>query len=119
VTHAATSRAAEEYVDWEPPRLQRAQPVPWRAAATAFFLFVVGVAFGFAGLGLFLTKGLHEAGPFLIIGAIGGRSADAIGVCRPRLRTGFIPGAYHVVILYLAWRGVPGYTYSMIPQFQD
>jgi hypothetical protein len=61
-----------------------------------------GSIFGFTGLGVFLASGLHEALPYLIIG----------GVC-------LIPGVYHSVILYRAWRGHRGFTYSMIPSFQN
>jgi hypothetical protein len=47
----------------------------------ALFLFRLicpGVAFGFAGLGVFLTSGIHDALPYLIIGGIGAASSRPV-----------------------------------------
>jgi len=63
--------AGEEPFYYPPPRRVPRPPFPRKSAAVAFFLLFIGLVFGFTGLGLFLSKGLTEAGPFLILGGIG------------------------------------------------
>eukprot|EP00455_Lapot_gusevi_P030733 TRINITY_DN330_c0_g1_i4.p1 TRINITY_DN330_c0_g1~~TRINITY_DN330_c0_g1_i4.p1 ORF type:complete len:118 (-),score=40.35 TRINITY_DN330_c0_g1_i4:263-586(-) len=78
------------------------KPLPRRALALALFLLLVGVVFTISGLAVFLTQGLSESIPFWTLGGIG-----------------LIPGLYHTIIIYRAWRGYQGYTYDLVPSYQD
>ena len=31
----------------------------------------------------------------------------------------FLPGSYGSFMLFMAWRGVPGYEYSMVPSYDE
>ncbi|KAF4708304.1 hypothetical protein FOZ63_005676, partial [Perkinsus olseni] len=68
----------------EPPLLRR-PALPRKGVALAFFLFIVGVVFLLTGLKVFWQISTLEAIPFTTLGAI----------C-------FIPGAYHVYLIYHA-----------------
>ncbi|KAF4738916.1 Mitogen-activated protein kinase kinase kinase 7, partial [Perkinsus olseni] len=68
----------------EPPPLRR-PALPRKGVALAFFLFIVGVVFLLTGLKVFWQISTLEAIPFTTLGAI----------C-------FIPGAYHVYLIYHA-----------------
>jgi len=76
--------------------------LPVRTAITAAFLLTIGVVFSSIGLATVFTKGVSEAIPFLTIGAIG-----------------FLPGSYASIMLWRAYRGYPGYSYEMIPSYDD
>ena len=90
---------SEESSSWLSSVFPRGLPV--KTALLAFFLFFVGVVFGFSGMGLLLTEGLTKALPFFIISGIT-----------------FIPGAYHTAIIFLAWRKYKGFSYDQIPSFK-
>jgi len=99
----ARLRTVADDSDYEPPeRRMRTTKFPLRTGLTAIFLLFVGVLFGSIGLWKFLTQGLSAAVPFLTIGGIG-----------------FIPGSYHVVFLFYAWMRYPGYSYDLIPTYED
>lgn len=80
------------------------RPLPLRTTLTALFLLLIGVVFGICGLVFFFKYGFSDDRtiPFLVIAAIG-----------------FIPGSFHTVIILFAWLEKPGFTYDMIPNYDD
>jgi len=79
--------------------------VPYKAICLALFLFFLGTVMCVIG-GLLLSgvyidqKYNDRTWPVLCLGLIM-----------------FIPGSYHVRIAYYAWKRVPGYHYSDIPDW--
>ena len=78
--------------------------IPRKTAALALFLTVVGIGFLCTGLSFLLTAeggSLSESIPFIVLGGLS-----------------FIPGSFHVVILYLAYTNQYGWTYDHIPTYE-
>uniref|UniRef100_A0A0G4HKS0 Transmembrane protein 230 n=1 Tax=Chromera velia CCMP2878 TaxID=1169474 RepID=A0A0G4HKS0_9ALVE len=84
-----------------PPPL-RPPDTPWKSLALALFLFAVGSTFLMMGLNVFFKTRVYDSIPFLIIGSIA-----------------FIPGAFYTFIFVQIFRGIPGYSYNDIPQYDD
>lgn len=76
--------------------------LPKKTAAMAIFLLIVGIGFGIAGAVIATTKSVRDAIPFLVIGGIG-----------------FIPGSFATLILLAAYCGFEGYTYDMLPSYDE
>ena len=76
---------------------------PLKTAALALFLTLVGAAFIVVGIGLWVgsESSVGECVPFWVLGGLS-----------------FIPGSFHVVILYLAYTGQYGWTYDHIPTYE-
>ncbi|KAF9359937.1 hypothetical protein BGX26_010982 [Mortierella sp. AD094] len=81
--------------------------IPWKSILLAFTLLIIGIV-GLT-IGSLLKVGvldspewLDKGTPLLIIGSI----------C-------FIPGAYHVVLAYYAYKEYDGYSFSLIPDLDD
>ncbi|KAF4715389.1 hypothetical protein FOZ63_004207 [Perkinsus olseni] len=68
----------------------------------AFFLFIIGVVFLLTGLRVFWQISTLEAIPFTTLGAI----------C-------FIPGAYHVYLIYHAYMQTPGFDYTLLDHLKS
>ena len=77
--------------------------IPRKTAALAIFLTLVGVGFLCLGVSFWFTRdgSLRESVPFLVLGGLS-----------------FIPGSFHVVILYLAYTGQYGWTYDHVPTYE-
>ena len=77
--------------------------IPLKTAALAVFLTAVGLGFLCTGVSLWWTTGgsVSDSVPFLVLGGLA-----------------FIPGSFHVVILYLAYTGQHGWTYDHIPTYE-
>lgn len=82
--------------------LNPGRKVPLKTVFLAIILTIIGVTFLTIGVFVFHSKTLSDAGPFLCIGLVT-----------------FIPGSYASAVLYMAYMGYPGYTYSLVPQFED
>ncbi|ELT93559.1 hypothetical protein CAPTEDRAFT_20122 [Capitella teleta] len=100
--HRLTNVAQDKFVD---SQFERPPPkIPYRAIALAAGLFLLGSM-------------LIIVGSMLLSGFIDAQYADRTW---PVLILGllmFIPGAYHVHLAYNAYKGVPGYSYEDIPEF--
>ncbi|KAI9564525.1 hypothetical protein GHT06_008264 [Daphnia sinensis] len=82
---------------WKHPRVKE----NWKVVATAFALVIIGLGLLVTGITvLILPSGGVQGLVFLIIGVI----------C-------FIPGAYHIVYIYLAVKGRKGYNFYHLPLF--
>jgi len=82
---------------WKHPRVQE----NWKVVAAAFALVVIGLGLVTTGIAVLLIPlGGVQGLVFLISGVI----------C-------FIPGAYHVVYIYLAVKGRKGYDFYHLPLF--
>ena len=68
--------------------------MPWKAVALAVFLTAAGLSLFIAGLAV-------QSGrlPMLCLGALL-----------------LIPGSYHCMLAYRAYRKVPGYTFDSLPE---
>mmetsp|Transcript_24572 Transcript_24572/g.27951 ORF Transcript_24572/g.27951 Transcript_24572/m.27951 type:complete len:106 (+) Transcript_24572:32-349(+) len=71
---------------------------PWKTIVLAFFLFGAGILFLTLGVKAVGKSGWSDAWPFFLLGSLL-----------------FIPGGYHSYIIYKIFRGVPGWSYDMIP----
>lgn len=80
----------------------RRSSLPRKTALVAVALLVIGLIFGVTSLAVGLEKGIMEAVPFLVL----------FGVS-------FTPGSYACVILLRAYLGHPGYTYDMVPSYDN
>ncbi|XP_035661463.1 transmembrane protein 230-like [Branchiostoma floridae] len=85
-----------------PPR-----KIPYKAIGLATILFLLGTAL--LTVGSLLLAGVYidpqyadRTWPVLLLGLLV-----------------FIPGGYHVFIAYNAWRGVKGYSFDDIPDYND
>lgn len=80
------------------------EKIPWKALALALFLAVGGVIQLISGVFIFTGHLGREYEdrfcPFLILGMIM-----------------FLPGAYHLFIAFAAYKNIPGYSFSSIPDF--
>ncbi|XP_019626732.1 PREDICTED: transmembrane protein 230-like, partial [Branchiostoma belcheri] len=81
--------------------------IPYRAIGLATVLFLLGTAL--LTVGSLLLAGVYidpqysdRTWPVLLLGLLV-----------------FIPGGYHVFIAYNAWRGVKGYSFDDIPEYND
>ncbi|XP_059618997.1 transmembrane protein 230-like [Phlebotomus argentipes] len=78
--------------------------IPWKAIIFSTFLCITGaisLAFGFLiAIGQIHEKYLDRQLPLFILGSIM-----------------FIPGSYHVVVAFRAFRNHPGYSFEDIPDF--
>jgi len=82
---------------WKHPRVKE----NWKVVAAAFALVIIGLGLLITGVAVLLIPlGGVQGLVFLITGAI----------C-------FIPGAYHVVYIYLAVKGKKGYDFYHLPLF--
>ncbi|XP_046445933.1 transmembrane protein 134-like isoform X2 [Daphnia pulex] len=82
---------------WKHPRVKE----NWKVVATAFALVIIGLGLLVTGITvLIIPSGGVQGLVFLIIGVI----------C-------FIPGAYHIVYIYLAVKGRKGYNFYHLPLF--
>ncbi|KAJ1486565.1 hypothetical protein T484DRAFT_1943241 [Baffinella frigidus] len=82
---------------------------PYRAIFLAFFLFSVGTALLSVG---FLVLFGHIDVAYWWPGRTWGEQATAFLVLGG---ISFIPGSYVTYVAWASHRGLPGYTYSMIP----
>ncbi|XP_008483094.1 transmembrane protein 230 [Diaphorina citri] len=80
------------------------EKVPWKAIALAVFLAIGGMVQLTAGVLIFtghIGKEYEDRfWPFLILGVIM-----------------FLPGAYHLFVAFAAYKNIPGYSFSSIPDF--
>lgn len=77
--------------------------LPLRTTLTAFFLLLVGIMFlSIATYKYYFKHSWSEISPFLIIATIG-----------------IIPGGYHSFVIVSVWLGRPGYSYDMVPTYDD
>jgi len=79
-----------------PPRA-----LPKKTLAVAVFLLLTGISCMIAGF-VRLATGQNGSLALLIIGGIA-----------------FLPGAYQTYVIYKAWRGAPGFNFSMVPSFDE
>ncbi|CAD5110824.1 unnamed protein product [Dimorphilus gyrociliatus] len=95
---------SEGYVDLRFEQ-QIKRPIPYRAILLAVALFTCGTFFlvigGMLVGGLIAEEYKDRTWPVLFLGAIM-----------------FIPGAYHVRLAYLAYKGYDGYSFDDIPTFE-
>jgi len=85
--------------------LHSTKKIPYKAIGLAVFLFFLGTVMCIIGglllSGIYLDQKYNDrTWPVLTLGLIM-----------------FIPGSYHVRIAYYAWKGVRGYQYSDIPNW--
>lgn len=74
---------------------------PWKKVALAIGLFLTGSVLLATGLGLYLSGAPDSHGiPLMVLGSLV-----------------FLPGFYHTLIAYKAWRGQAGYSLNQIPDF--
>ena len=89
------------------PNRRPNKPLPRKTAAAAFVLTLLGVILFGVGLPLYLMTDEsdkdHERGlAMLILGALT-----------------IIPGSYNGFVLYGAWCRWPGYSYEMVPSYDE
>mmetsp|Transcript_19457 Transcript_19457/g.23280 ORF Transcript_19457/g.23280 Transcript_19457/m.23280 type:complete len:99 (-) Transcript_19457:536-832(-) len=81
--------------------LSKKKGKPWKAILLALFLFLVGSISMISGLVIWLGDYAHEHH---------GMSLFGVGLLM------FMPGMYHTIIIYKAWRGIEGYSFSSLPE---
>ncbi|XP_076368534.1 transmembrane protein 230-like isoform X2 [Tachypleus tridentatus] len=102
VRYHKISQIDDGFVDlqFEKPQVK----IPWKAITLAVFLFVVGIV-------------LIIIGSLLLTGYIDAKHTESTWILIVLGSLMFIPGGYHVGIVYYAYCSYPGYSYDDIPDF--
>ncbi|XP_013779775.1 transmembrane protein 230-like isoform X1 [Limulus polyphemus] len=102
VRYHKLSRTDDGFIDlqFEKPNVK----IPWKAILLAVFLFIMGSI-------------LIIIGSLLLTGHIEAKHTDSTWLLIFLGSIMFIPGGYHVRIVYYAYRRYPGYSFDDIPDF--
>ncbi|OMJ69320.1 hypothetical protein SteCoe_32980 [Stentor coeruleus] len=85
-----------------PPPLRKQGKIPYKTILLSLLLTISGLIFFSVGLTHWNNGSLTDSSIYWLLASLV-----------------FIPGCYHLVIFMQILRGVPGYDYSMLPDFND
>ncbi|CAG9326347.1 unnamed protein product [Blepharisma stoltei] len=85
-----------------PPPLRKHRKIPYKTILLALLLTISGVIFFSVGMTHYGNGRFTDWGLYWLLGALV-----------------FIPGSYHLFIFLQLMRETPGYSYDMLPDFDD